>query len=194
MDGATAVRTEAPGTAPDPEMDAFREEVGARIPQGDALGQAEARIDYLLERCATERERIARVNATANARIAMIQDHAEEEAKRYEKRVAYVEALIHAHIPGDSSRFVQLYGKKSLSLPNGTVGFRSSPATVQIHDMDEAVQWATRVGVHVTEKTIRTVPKKAIMDWVKNGTGELPDTGAIELLDGSETFYVKAGE
>ena len=176
----------------DREAQEFQSEVAAGMPEGEALGMAEARMDYLLERIATEHERIARIQAAASARIAMIRDHADDECAKLVKRVSYLEGVIRQNLPGDADHFRRLYGKKSLSLPNGKVGYRVVAPTVEIEDQARAIAWAEQAGVPVTEKVTRTLGKKAVLEYIAQ-RGELPDTDAIEYVDGYERFYVQAG-
>ena len=122
MEAATVVGAMTPGAQPDHDLLAFVGEVSADLPAGETLGLAEARVDYLLQKISEERLRIDRIKGAAAARIDMISDHAIEETRKIERRIAYAESLVRQHAPGDAAHYKKLYGKKSLSLPHGTVG------------------------------------------------------------------------
>ena len=185
-DAETAIRQ--PGS--DYETSAYVGEVSAGLPQGDDLTSAELRCDYLLEKLAEEHGRLGHLCEFSDRRVQMVREHQAIEGGKIEKKVAWLHSQIRAHTPGDGERFKQLYGKKSLSLPHGTIGFRATPPAVEILDMEQAVAWATGAGVEVTEKVTRSVPKRAVVEWVKEN-GELPATDAIRWIDSPETFFVK---
>lgn len=173
----------------DHEAEAFRAELQAGMPEGEALGMAEARVDYLLERIGQEQERIDRINAAASARIEMIRQHAEDEAAKVQRRIGYVEALIRAQLPGDGATYKKLYGKKSVSLAHGEVGFRVKPAGIEITDKGKALAFAEKNGLPI--KVEKSVGKTALKEFVMRA-GEDPNPGddGFEFVPASESFYV----
>lgn len=75
---------------------------------------------------------------------------------------------------------------KSVKLPNGTAGFRSTPESVVITDEVKIVEEAKVAGIetHIKETVHKKDLKKHIME-----TGQVFDNAF--LVPGSEKFYVK---
>src|SRR5690606_34725069 len=118
----------------------------------------------LLERMAQESDLASRINATADARVAMIRNHAADECAKIARRIAYLEALIRLHLPGDAGSYKRLYGKKSVSLAHGTVGFRAHAASVEVTDKAKALAFAEKNGLEV--KVERSVGKTALKEYI----------------------------
>ena len=78
--------------------------------------------------------------------------------------------------------------RKSVSLPAGTVGFRSEPEKLAIDDEQAVICWAKKHNpalVTIVEK----LSKSALNEHLEK-TGEIPDTGA-HLEPAREKFYVR---
>lgn len=167
----------------------FTAEVEADLPEGDAIGMAEARADYLLQRIAAEHERICRINAAAEARAKMIKDHATEEITKAQRRVDWLQMRVREVLPGDADRFKKLYGKKSVSLPHGQIGFRQHRATVEIQDAAKALAFAKERGLEITVK--ESVGKTPLIEHVIR-TGEEPEAerAGFAFVPASDSFYI----
>lgn len=79
--------------------------------------------------------------------------------------------------------------KKSVSLPNGTAGFRSSPESVVINDPEKIVAEAKMFGIPVQTKEY--VNKTDIKKYIHE-QGVVLDNAF--LVPGTEKFYVKVKE
>lgn len=137
-------------------------------------------IDRYLEALA-ERERAIQENGdVADRRKAMIDAWLADANRGHEREVRWLRHLIASLAEG-----YDFGKKKSRSLPSGTFGYRSKPATLEIVDMDAAVAFAEAHGLEVK----RSVNKTPLLNHMKE-TGTVPD--GTEYVDGSETFFVKA--
>lgn len=175
--------------ARDHETEAFASEVAAGLPGGDALGAAEARVDYLLERIATEVVRMERVRAAARFRIEMIEANRDDECAKLARRVAYLEGLVRQHMPGDAARFKHVYGKKSQRLAHGIVGWRQKQATVEITDAARALAFAKKHGLEI--KTTETINKTPLMEWVERARlNPVPETDGFRVVPAVDEFYI----
>lgn len=172
-----------PRDEPEPQ---FTREVEGALPEGADRTAMMLRVDYLLQRIREEEARAEEVGQFTARRITMIQDHAREQLRVIENRVRWLKGKVLQHVPPSGEGMQREFGKKSLSLPHGKVGYRASPPTIVIQDEGACVKWARSVGIDV--KVTETVPKLAIMSWIKS-TGEIPDV--VEYVDGTERVYVE---
>lgn len=78
-------------------------------------------------------------------------------------------------------------GKKTLRLPDGTLGFRSKRAIIQIKDEDRVLDWC-RDNLPEAVKTVESVLKTPLNEHLKE-TGELPP--GCDLDAGGDEFYVR---
>ncbi len=78
-------------------------------------------------------------------------------------------------------------GKKTLRLPDGTLGFRSKRAVIQIADEDRVLDWC-RDHLPEAVKTVESVLKTPLNEHLKE-TGELPP--GCDLDAGGDEFYVR---
>jgi phage host-nuclease inhibitor protein Gam len=84
-------------------------------------------------------------------------------------------------------------GRKSVSLPTGTVGFRWSPDSIEVLDTQRVIaQLETLCRTDLVRVITREeVDKRGLMAHVKAG-GALPE--GCELREGERKFYMKVGE
>lgn len=171
--------------------DPFEREIDASLPVGEDRAAAMARCDYLLERIREERRREADVAEVAARRIQMVSDWGTEEREKIQRRIAHLEERLRMHVPASGAGMEREFGKKSVTLPHGTLGYKASPATVKIVDQKAVVAWATQAGVPVQQKLVESVLASDVKaHW--HATGEIPD--GCEQIDASESFYVKPRE
>ena len=149
----------------------------------------DVRLDYLLGHLSSINGAIAGNNEVAQRRRDAVTAWQQSENEKLEKRVAWLTFEIMAAAPQTGDAFKDSYGKKSRSLPNGSVGFRSGRDSVDITDMPAAVAYAQANAIDVTVKT--TVAKTSLMAYVK-ATGDSEGDG-WEVKPAAESFYVKAG-
>ena len=79
-------------------------------------------------------------------------------------------------------------GRRSVSLPAGSVGFRTEPRRLAITDDNRLIAWC-RANLPCAIRVIESVPKTPLMEHIKL-TGEVPD--GAELHGGGERFCVTA--
>jgi len=140
--------------------------------------------NYILRRIAGERRQLALIAEQAADEIGRIQARANELKQAVAAREEWLVAN-YGHILEDFAR-QELEGQKarSVSLLAGKVGFRKSPASVEIVDADAALVWAkTNCEDAIKESILKTPIKKYIEE-----TGEVP-TG-VEYLLGEDKFYM----
>jgi hypothetical protein len=77
--------------------------------------------------------------------------------------------------------------RKSISLPSGTLGFRSEPLKLMVSDEDELLRWC-RVHLPAAIATVQHVLRNVVKEHIV-ATGELPH--GAEPTDGGEKFYIK---
>ena len=85
-------------------------------------------------------------------------------------------------------------GRKSVSLPTGTVGFRQGPDSIEVLDGKAAITAIRELKLFDESRLIRIkeeIDKRGLMAYVKMG-GVLPE--GCELREGERKFYMKVGE
>ena len=155
----------------------------------ESVSDVDTRIDWLLERIAKRQKLIARNDAVARSRYEQIRDwHLGENAK-IQRAIDWFRYQIREIVPADVASFERCYGKKSRTLPFGTVGFRLSPPRLEIFDMEKAVAWAKarKLEIKTTVSVSKAVLKKAL-----SMTDEEPD--GFDIADGADEFYVKVND
>ena len=164
--------------------------IDENMPKGDDLTAAELRADYLLEKQTEAEAQLAHLRDFTARRIAMIADHGAAEAAKIEGRIGYLSSKLRVLVPMDAEKFTATYGKKSLNLPHGKLGFRAVQPTVEIHDAGKALAFAKANGLDVTVK--ESVGKKPLIQYVKT-SGALPDEmeAGFEWVDGYDAFFAK---
>lgn len=139
-------------------------------------------LDHYLEQLGQREQEIARNHEIAERRHAMIAAWEREANGSLERECQWLRQQIEAW-----GRPYDFGSKKSRALPHGSFGYRSTPAKVEITDMEAAVAFAEAEGLEVK----KTVGKKPLMDYIKDHQGIIPD--GCEHVDGSESFFVKTG-
>lgn len=174
------------------QHDPWEDEIEGRLPDGDGPTERELRADYLLETLAELQAELDHLDEFTARRIQMVQDHRDTEAARIQRRMDYLSDRVRACVPYDPAVFASEYGKKSIKLPHGSLGYRSSKESVAITDKEVALAFAKANGIEV--KVTEAVNKTPLLDYVK-ATGEIPDPDVcgFELVPGSDDFFVKAG-
>jgi len=190
MEEQIAVRMLEPEA--DTETLAYAMELEAMLPEGDGPTVQELQADYLLEKMREEQAALRHLADFTERRVDMIRQHADIEGQKIQRRLDYLESKLRMCVPYDPDAFVSQYGKKSIKLPHGTIGYRSSKETVEIRDKDAALAFAKANGLDI--KVTETVNKTPLLDYVK-ATGDVPDPDVcgFELVPGSDDFFVKAG-
>lgn len=77
-------------------------------------------------------------------------------------------------------------GRRSVSLPAGSVGFRVGPTRLAITDEKRLLAWC-RTHLPSAIRTVESVPKTPLIEHLKL-TGECPD--GTELQGGGERFHI----
>jgi hypothetical protein len=78
--------------------------------------------------------------------------------------------------------------RKSVSLPAGTMGFRSEASKLVIDDEGLALEWA-KANAPEAVVVVERLSKSAVNDHLEK-TGEIPSAGA-HIEAGREKFYIK---
>jgi hypothetical protein len=78
--------------------------------------------------------------------------------------------------------------RKSVSLPAGTIGFRTEPEKLVMDDEQAVIAWAKQHNPALVT-TIEKLSKSALNEHLEK-TGEIPDAGA-HLEPAREKFYVR---
>lgn len=167
----------------------FVQEIESALPPASGVvGEAEARVDYLLERLSSEHARIERVRGAAKLRIEMIRANEAEELRKLEGRVAWLEQKIRDHVPGDGARFKAVYGKKSLSMAAGEVGFKQHPASIEITNPARALGYAKEHGleIKVTESVNKTPLKEHV---IRTGIEPDAETDGFAFIPARDEFF-----
>ena len=79
-------------------------------------------------------------------------------------------------------------GRRSVSLPAGSVGFRVAPTRLAVTDEKRLLAWC-RTHLPSAIRTVESVPKTPLIEHLKI-TGECPD--GTELQGGGERFCITA--
>lgn len=176
-------------------VDEYAGEVERELPEGEGATAIALRVDYLLQRIQEEGQHVARVAAFTARRIQMIEEHAERETETHRKRIEWLESRVRLHVPSSGEQMEKHFGKKSMSLPHGTVGYRSCAESIAILDAQKALTFAKQQGLSVTVK--ESVNKGPLHDFIRE-TGEIPDPDVcgFKLEPGAEHFSIrpKGGE
>lgn len=177
---------------PADEQELWQLEVEAGLPQVEGPSNAELQADYLLERLGELTEQLRRIDDFTKRRIQMIEDHGREEGGKIQRQIAWLEEKVRFCVGHDPVRFEKEYKKKSIKLPHGQVGYKSSRETVEIQNPDVALAFAKVHGLEI--KVTEKVNKTPLLEWVR-ANGEVPDPEkcGFELVPPSDSFFVKVG-
>jgi phage host-nuclease inhibitor protein Gam len=78
-------------------------------------------------------------------------------------------------------------GRKTLRLPDGTLGFRSKRPILQIEDEERVLEWCAQ-NLPDAVKTSRSILKTPLNEHLKE-TGEIPP--GCDLDAGGDEFFVR---
>lgn len=187
MEASQAPRTDDDLT---PEEARWLEELDAALPGGDDVTATELRLDHYLERIRDERSRIADIQEFTRRRIAMVQEHADREVAVCSNRIRRLEERVRLYAPHTPEEMESRYGKRSVRLPHGEVGFRRSPGAVEVRDERAALEWARTacpLAVRTETKLVKAALKAHATEF-----GECEGPG-WELVDGTDGFFVRTG-
>lgn len=157
--------------------------------EGHEQARVDARLDWLLEKLTDRKAQVRLNNEVADARKLAIEDWRQAENAKIESSISYFEFECRQLLPADSKDFEAQYGQKSRRLPFGTIGFRQSPAKVEVFDVEKALAWARlhKLDITIKETVSKTVLKKAI-----EHTEDPPD--GFQLVPGSSDFFVRTDD
>lgn len=160
---------------------------------------------------------VLRKLAEARMRVSKALEWAAHEEEAGKNEEEHLMARFGSELQEFAARAIEGGKKKSLSLPAGTVGFRSSPEKIEVKDDDAYIEWVERSfpgALNVTLSifacghdiaTIRELAQQATLRGLQSSltvkpdknevnlhcknTGELPD--GCELVPAQDKFYVK---
>lgn len=140
--------------------------------------------DWCVDKVGKAEANIERYTALARDYKKRIDERLEKLVEPHQKTIAVMTSFL---TPWANTEIARLHNKKSIELPSGRVGFRSSTGSLEITDEVKAITWLEGNG-HVecvkTEKTIRKDETKKLI----KATGEVPD--GLDLKSGATVFYV----
>ena len=165
----------------------FVESMGGTLPEKPS--EVDSRIDWLLERIGKRQAMIEQNDAVAKERILQMEDWRQGENAKLERAIEWFRYEVKKLLPMDAKSFQQAYGKKSRTLPFGTVGYKKHPAKIEITDADRALLWAKAHNLPVTvkESVSKTVLKEAVENITDNPDG-------FGVLPGHDEFFVRTNE
>ena len=95
------------------------------------------------------------------------------------------------YLTGQMRNYLKQNQLKSLSLPNGNIGFRKQPDAVIVHNEELFLENAKpELLRHIEESYAPDI--KAIKDYIKQSGGDLPK--GIDLKPQDSKFYYKLSE
>lgn len=171
----------------------YARSIDGELPKGEGEVEDRLRMDWLLEKVAEEEAEITRVADFTNRRMEMVRKHGEAEMVRRQNRIVWLKSVIKMHLPSTGSHMEKVYGKKSLPLPHGTVGFRTNRESIVIEDAAKALRWAKANGLQVATK--ESVSKTPLHNYVHE-TGEVPPASECgwRIEPAGEAFFVTVKE
>jgi hypothetical protein len=158
------------------ERDAWLAEEDISIMPPEQAAQQEATaldlyVDTLLSKARDALGDMQRNRVLYEVRKRGLDEWLERAQRPLERRVAWLDAMITPLVP-----HVKPQGKaRSRTLPNGVVGMRARPASVDIIDMSAAVAFARKHKLPVVEEVQKTPLKKYV-----EGGGKLPAGSGVE--------------
>ena len=140
---------------------------------------------WCMRKAREAQEAMARNNDYAQAMAAKYREWADKENERHaatiERMRGYLEPWVREQTTGK---------RRSVSLPDGTAGFRRTPQRIEYRDETAVVVWAEGKA---PEKVVvkKTLPKAAAKELIE-ATGEVPE--CVDLIEGEDRFYMEAKE
>lgn len=140
---------------------------------------AEMRLNKFLYVINLKEQELKKCESIARESIQRTNDWLESKQKKVNSTIEY--------LSNQMKNYLQTEKLKSLSLPNGIIGLRKQPDTIEIIDEELFMSKANPQFIKHLPETY-TPDMKAIKDHMKS-TGELPE--GAELRSKSEKFYYR---
>jgi len=132
-----------------------------------------------------ERDAIGKIQEQEQSEREFIKLRAEVLSEAHNNRIEYL--LDHYSDMLEKFTAVELTEKaRSVKLLYGTLGFRKSPATLEVTDENALMAWA-KANLPDAVKTVETILKTPVKDHVE-ATGEIPD--GASYIKGVDKFYI----
>lgn len=144
-----------------------------------------ASADWTLRKILAAQHRMEEREITAEAVRAKLDKWLAEANKPDLATIEFMQGKLEPYV-ADSLRGEK---RRSVRLPSGTVGFRSSPEHVEVLEEEKALAWC-KANLPAAVKVRESLLLTPIKDSVKAG-GALPD--GVKLAGGETRFYVKEG-
>ena len=138
--------------------------------------------EWALSKIASAEKRILDREMMADALIYRIKERLGDITKQDRDTVENMKAMLH---PWAEVEIAKQGKTKHVKLLGGEVGFRQSPARLEVIDTDAALSSLPESCIRIKKEVDKTATKKLI-----ETTGELPD--GVELVPGEVRFYVEA--
>lgn len=194
------------GEEPQPDWlaDALQEEESFRITHNlDAVSLDQegmnwlTYLDWLLEKLVELTRKEVELLEFAECRKAVVDRWLEDQMRTVHGTRTHWERQLKMNVPRTAKGLqeaAKLGKKKSLSLPHGVIGFRSTKHGLDLLDLTKALEWCERNGVDPRIK--KELDKKAALAKVQEqvkATGEIPDPEDDGLLyqEARDEFFIK---
>lgn len=125
------------------------------------------------------RYEVEQIEAHAKKEIERIQMWRDEEVAKLQKKIAWHE--------GGLIAFLQVQGKKTLKLINGTIKRIKGRDRVDVLDAETLGKWSEANNANLMRVKVEP-DKKAILDHIKS-TGELPE--GVDVVTGADSFKIE---
>lgn len=154
------------------------------VPHGFVVDTMD-KADWALRTMGRAQAEIDRIETTAAALKARIDERLELVTKGQRNTIAAMEAFLR---PWADVEVAKANGKRSVKLLSGTVGYRQSPASLDVQDEIAAVAWLKANG-HTDMVRVKEEVQKAPVKKLIETAGELPD--GVMLRPGAQHFYAE---
>jgi len=133
-------------------------------------------------------KQLAQIDADSKKRIAVIEAAASSKKNELSLEAAQAQSTLEQYAKQNPSLFQD---KKSIELPGGSIGYRSTPAKVEIPD-DKKEQESLIKKLEKWLPSFVTVKKSIVKTNLANQEERLLKKCGLEVTEGSEVFFVKA--
>ncbi len=153
-------------------------------PQGFTI-DTQQKAEWALDKIARAEGRIQRFRDAVTAAKARLDQRLEEVTKADLNTVERLGAMVR---PWAEVEIAKIGNRKSVKLLGGTVGFRQSPARLEVTDPNAAIAWL-EANQPASVRVKKEVDKVNVKELVMAG-GEVPP--GCELVAGDVRFYIEA--
>ncbi|MBV9851039.1 MAG: host-nuclease inhibitor Gam family protein [Armatimonadetes bacterium] len=184
LQNALIVPDEIGPEADDPDM-AEDPKDGAECPCGDSEAQSGASPEVFVPDTRPKADWVLGKIADARARAARIREHAERMAAECEREAEHWQWKYGPALQDFARRELANGRKKSLTLYNGVIGFRTRPAGVAVTDDAAALSWARE---NAPAAVVERLDRRALGEALTQSGEVVP---FAQFTPSEEVFYIK---